>query len=125
VPQYTGSSSIIPLNQQTTGGTQAMTPLTAQGTGSRMMPNIPSRPSNLGLGAQMTGGSPFPLARSPAAAQIPWDVTAEEKARNDGFFDSLDIAKAGYIEGAAAVPFMLLSNLPEDSLARIWYVKFV
>lgn len=87
-----------------------------------MAPSIPSRPSNLGLAPQLTG-SPFPLARPPAAAPVPWDVTSEEKLKTDGFFDTLDTAKLGYIEGAAAVPFMLLSNLSEDILARVWYVE--
>lgn len=113
MPQYTG------LQAQMTGST---IPLAPQMTGSRMPPSIPSRPSNLSIAPQMTGqlASPFPLARPPPSATLPWDVTAEDKLRSDGFFDNLDTEHLGYVEGAAAVPFMLLSNLPEDVLARVW-----
>lgn len=75
---------------------------------------------------QLTGqltGSPFPMARQAALSPAPWDVTAEEKVNSDGFFDNLDTTRQGYVEGAAAVPFMLLSGLPEDILARVWCVR--
>jgi epidermal growth factor receptor substrate 15 len=49
-----------------------------------------------------------------------WDVTPTEKASADRFFDTLDTLKRGYIEGEAAVPFMLKSQLPGEVLAQIW-----
>ena len=115
VPQYTG------MQAQMTGSSM---PLTPQMTGGRIPPSIPSRSSNLSIAPQITGqiASPFPLARPPPNAALPWDVSAEDKLRSDGFFDNLDVDRLGYVEGGAAVPFMLLSNLPEDILARIWYV---
>ncbi|PVG02985.1 hypothetical protein CPB86DRAFT_793911 [Serendipita vermifera] len=122
-PQYTGGpmSALLP---QSTGDAQSRSqfsgaPIAPQITGSRLPPAVASRSPNFPLTPQLTG-SPFPLARPPAVAPLPWDVTAAEKARSDGFFDTLDTAKLGYIEGSAAVPFMLLSNLPEDTLARVW-----
>lgn len=60
-------------------------------------------------------GSPFHTQ----AAQA-WDVTPAEKANADRFFDRLDTAKRGYIEGDIAVPFMLESTLSEEVLALIW-----
>jgi epidermal growth factor receptor substrate 15 len=125
-PQYTGST-ISALHPQATGDAQrsqfAGTPIAPQITGSRLPPAVASRSPNFPLTPQLTG-SPFPLARPPVVAPLPWDVTASEKATSDGFFDSLDAAKVGYVEGSAAVPFMLLSNLPEDILARVWYVSW-
>ena len=61
------------------------------------------------LGANVFGGA------APA-----WDVTAEEKARFDQFYDSLDTQRRGFIEGDVAVPFMLQSKLSEDVLAQVW-----
>ncbi|KAG8867620.1 hypothetical protein FRC20_005312 [Serendipita sp. 405] len=115
-PQFTGGSSIasFQMQPQSTG-----TPMASQITGSRVYPSIPARPSNLSLTSQLTG-SPFPLARPSAVVQLPWDITTEEKAKSDTFFDSLDASHSGFIDGATAVPFMLLSQLPEDVLARVW-----
>ncbi|KIM32332.1 hypothetical protein M408DRAFT_6586 [Serendipita vermifera MAFF 305830] len=122
-PQYTGGS-MSALQQQATGDLNSRSqfmggPLTPQMTGGRVPPAIPSRSSNFAITPQLTG-TPFPLARQPAVPSVPWDVTAEEKVKSDGFFDTLDTARLGYVEGAAAVPFMLLSGLPEEVLARIW-----
>lgn len=49
-----------------------------------------------------------------------WDIKAEEKQAADSFFDGLDTARRGFIEGDVAVPFMLQSGLPEGTLAQIW-----
>jgi len=115
------------LQQQTTGDIQARTQFMApqvvpQMTGSRVVPSTPSRPSNFPV-APPLATAPFPLARPGTASSPPWDITVEEKAKSDGFFDTLDVARLGYIEGGAAVPFMLLSGLPEDTLARVWFVR--
>lgn len=80
-------------------------------------PTVPSR-STYAVAPQLTG-QPFPLARP---LQQAWDITADEKAGTDAHFDTLDVKRTGYIDGGQAVPFMMLSNLPEDILARIWYV---
>lgn len=52
-------------------------------------------------------------------------MTPAEKATADKWFDSLDTAKRGYIEGDIAVPFMLESGLSGDELAAIWWAAFV
>ncbi|KAL1746995.1 hypothetical protein HDZ31DRAFT_32999 [Schizophyllum fasciatum] len=97
-----------PLPQQYTGHRQ---PLQPNMTGNRVVstPNLPARPAAAAFGSQAFGTS-----------QPAWDVTPVEKANSDKFFDGLDTAKLGYIEGDVAVPFMLQSNLPEDDLARVW-----
>lgn len=72
-------------------------------------------------------GSAFPNATMPAFARpqqtsqdVPWDVSPQEKMSSDGFFDTLDTSRRGYIEGDVAVPFMMQSGLDEDTLAQIW-----
>lgn len=55
-----------------------------------------------------------------SSPQQAWDIKPEEKQAADAFFDGLDTAKRGYIEGDVAVPFMLQSGLPEGTLAQIW-----
>ncbi|KAF9069265.1 hypothetical protein BDP27DRAFT_1447851 [Rhodocollybia butyracea] len=82
-----------------------------QGVMSNQIPIIPtSLPP--GLYQQASGGT--------FGAALQWDVTAADKASFDGYFDTLDTAKLGYIEGEVAVPFMLQSKLPGDVLARVW-----
>jgi epidermal growth factor receptor substrate 15 len=63
-----------------------------------------------------------PLQQANGHSAPDWDVTPAEKASSDRFFDTLDTLNRGYIEGEAAVPFMLKSQLPGEVLAQIWYV---
>lgn len=129
--QSTGGS--IPISPARGGFHGGATPLKPQYTGERA-PNLRTQPASASvspLHPQTTGGgyiglpSPAPSAIrsspfSQSAVQPPWDITPEEKAKADGFFDSLDTQRRGYIEGDVAVPFMLESKLPEDLLAQIW-----
>lgn len=86
--------------------------LLPQGTG-KGAPALPARPSaNF---QQQTNGH---LASE-------WDVTPTEKASSDRYFETLDSYKMGYIEGDAAVPFMLKSHLSGEVLAHIWCVALV
>lgn len=94
-PQYTGQS----LQPQATGNALRPTP-----TG----PAFPPR-------------SPFPLAAQHTGQNVPWDITATEKANADRFFDTLDTQRKGYIDGDTAVPFFTQSKLSDDVLAQIWY----
>lgn len=102
-PQYTGQGILQP---QTTGQRQGI--LHAQTTGQRPTPQVPPRPTNASNLSNVSNALPS------------WDVTQAEKASADGFFDSLDTQKRGYIEGDVAVPFMLQSKLSDDVLAQIW-----
>jgi epidermal growth factor receptor substrate 15 len=116
-PQYTGGSGTSHQPGSTVGS--QFTGLAAQATGSRLPRTGPHFP----VSPQLTN-SPFPLARPPAQpAPLSWDITAEEKVKSDGFFDSLDTSRIGYIEGSAAGAFMLLSGLSEEVLAKVWCVK--
>ncbi|KAJ1021640.1 hypothetical protein NDA16_003776 [Ustilago loliicola] len=75
-------------------------------------------------------GSGFPATSSFQSPQQPtsvlagsgatWDVTPEEKARADQFFDGLDVSKQGKLDGAAVVPFFIQSKLTESVLAHVW-----
>ncbi|TFK55038.1 hypothetical protein OE88DRAFT_1653662 [Heliocybe sulcata] len=121
-PSLTGSfpgrnpAVSTPLNSQATG-------IRPQMTGSSLRPGggpaLPSRPSAAALGGSAFG-TPVQSHNTGQAFQPPWDVTASEKITSDGFFDTLDTERKGYIEGDVAVPFMLQSQLPEDVLAQIW-----
>ena len=93
-PQHTGTGILQP-----------------QITGQRHAPPLPARAPAV---------PPFPLAPQATGQQVPWDVTPQEKATFDQFFDTLDTQKRGFIEGDVAVPFMLQSKLPGDTLAQIW-----
>ncbi|CBQ69941.1 related to EDE1 protein involved in endocytosis [Sporisorium reilianum SRZ2] len=110
------------------------------GVGSRVIPGSPLAAQNTGGSAsgfgsaaiprQMTGSSfpapsafqsPRQAAPAPApAAPSPWDVTPDEKARADQFFDGLDVSKQGRLDGAAVVPFFMQSKLTESVLAHVW-----
>lgn len=52
--------------------------------------------------------------------QRAWDVTAQEKAQFDAFFDKIDGLRTGYVQGGEAVEFFKNSRLPERDLAHIW-----
>lgn len=123
-PQYTGNTNSV-LRPQSAGAiSPQMTGRPVPATPSRIPPAIPARPSTIvAAPPAIPGQSPFPLARPPAHAQtpvVPWEIQATEKATSDGFFKGLDQQRLGYVEGSAAVPFMLLSNLPDATLARVW-----
>jgi epidermal growth factor receptor substrate 15 len=97
------------LQPQYTGGLQS------QLTGRGPPPSVPPRPAAAPGVSTFNQTTPF---SAPPAPQ--WDITPAEKANSDGFFDGLDVAKNGFVEAGAAVPFMMQSNLPEDVLAQIW-----
>jgi epidermal growth factor receptor substrate 15 len=123
-PQYTGSTNSI-LRPQSAGAlSPQMTGRPVPATPSRIPPAIPARPSTIvAAPPAIPGQSPFPFARPPTHAQttfVPWEIHPSEKATTDGFFKSLDQQGLGYVEGSTAVPFMLLSNLPDATLAKIW-----
>lgn len=119
------------------------------GVGSRVLPGSPLAAQNtggsasgfgsaMGVQRQMTGSnfqapsafqSPQQTIAPPAAAPTataatsvaaPWDVTPEDKARSDQFFDGLDVSKKGRLDGAAVVPFFMQSKLTEAVLAHVW-----
>lgn len=113
-----GASGITatPLTSQNTGGSRPSLQPQMTGQNYRQSAIFPSQFTPNPLAA--LGASAFGNNASPA--QVPWDVTQEEKARFDKFFDTLDIPKRGFIEGEVAVPFMLQSKLSGDVLAQVW-----
>lgn len=104
--QYTGQNAI---QQQSTGQQR------------RAPPVLPSRKVTAPVQVPVSTGNAFGNTASAfSTGQPAWDVTPAAKASADGFFDTLDTQRLGYIEGDVAVPFMLQSNLPEDTLAQVW-----
>ncbi|KAK3835615.1 MAG: hypothetical protein J3R72DRAFT_451249 [Linnemannia gamsii] len=81
---------------------------------------------NPAIARQMTGS--ISLSSSPLAKQntggvstdIPWEISPEEKAKFDRFFDQLDTNGDGFVEGDEAGRFFMNSRLPETVLAQIW-----
>ncbi|KAF3918958.1 hypothetical protein ABW20_dc0107915 [Dactylellina cionopaga] len=63
---------------------------------------------------------PPPSAAPPGPVDIPWAITAVEKARFDSNFQEVDAGNKGFITGEEAVPFFSGSKLPEEALAQIW-----
>lgn len=100
----------VPIHPQHTGGAQSI--LQPQYTGQ------PLQPTHTGASrAAVLGSSAFGMPQPSQA----WDVTPQEKATFDQFFNTLDAENRGYIEADAAVPFMLQSQLSEDVLAQVWW----
>ncbi|KAG0050053.1 hypothetical protein BGZ83_005174 [Gryganskiella cystojenkinii] len=106
------SSQAIP--RQSTGNNMSIhNPLVArQLTGSVSMTSSP-------LGKQNTGGVNLYGAPS-LSTEVPWDISADEKAKFDRFFDKLDTDHDGVIGGEEAGQFFMNSRLPETVLAQIW-----
>lgn len=99
-PQWTGSGQVLQSDH------------TGFSSPSRV-PAVPARPA------------PASVLRSPFGTQansqpVQWDITPEEKAASDNFFDDLDPQRRGFIEGDIAVPFMLESRLEGEDLAQVW-----
>ncbi|KAG9071538.1 hypothetical protein KI688_005750 [Linnemannia hyalina] len=95
------------LARQVTGGSLGIQnpAVTRQMTGSMSLSSSP-------LAKQNTGGL--------SADSIPWEITPDEKAKFDRFFDQLDANGDGFIEGEEAGRFFMNSRLPESVLAQIW-----
>lgn len=93
-------------------------PIATHSTGVGARPPPPAVPPR----AQSQFIPAFPGVPQQQADTRPWDVTPQEKANADKFFDTLDTARRGYIDGDTAVPFLLQSKLSGDQLAQVWYV---
>ncbi|WWC58122.1 uncharacterized protein I303_100657 [Kwoniella dejecticola CBS 10117] len=115
--QHTGGAAPSPVRPQYTGGISTPprsnnAPKTfASPPTSSSFSTIPSTSSFGGPQRQMSGFAPASQA---------WDVTPQAKATSDQFFSQLDSHNRGVIEGDVAVPFMLQSQLDENTLASIW-----
>lgn len=106
---FSRASVLVP---QTTG------PIVTHSTGLGARPPPPAVPPR----AQSQFIPAFPGVPQQQVDTRPWDVTPQEKANADKFFETLDVAKRGYVDGDTAVPFFLQSQLPGDQLAQVWYV---
>ena len=114
-----GAGAAPPLQPQATGAAAARGPA----------PPAPVRSSSL-MSPAPTGASAASVAGTPVMAPTatgtssaggePWGVSPADKAKFDGFFDSLDTERTGKIEGQNVVPFFLQSGLDEATLAHVW-----
>jgi epidermal growth factor receptor substrate 15 len=120
------SGPTSPIARQMTGSPARMP---AQLTGSGIMQpqrtgqSLNQQPPARQYTAPPAPSSGFSSAFTPKPAQSAgpaWDVTPEAKAASDRFFDGLDTARKGFIEGDIAVPFLMQSGLPETDLAQVW-----
>ncbi|OSD02798.1 EF-hand [Trametes coccinea BRFM310] len=68
--------------------------------------------------------SPFPGSTGytpmPATAPSELNITPEERARYDRFFEQLDTSRKGYLLSDVAVPFFARAKLPNEVMATIW-----
>ncbi|KAI9251014.1 hypothetical protein BDA99DRAFT_522405 [Phascolomyces articulosus] len=67
-----------------------------------------------------SGNDSMTTAPPPTAAYTPWDVTPQEKAQFDTYFDKIDTQRTGFVQGGETVEFFKNSRLPENDLAHIW-----
>ncbi|KAF9557074.1 hypothetical protein EC968_007807 [Mortierella alpina] len=72
------------------------------------------------LAKQNTGGAGSSSNLFGASDNVPWDISPEEKAKFDRFFDQLDKNGTGVVGGEEASRFFMNSRLPESVLAQIW-----
>ncbi|XP_053098531.1 epidermal growth factor receptor substrate 15 isoform X2 [Hemicordylus capensis] len=74
---------------------------------------------NLPVSPPRFNDSTSPLLSGGASADIPWAVKAEDKAKYDAIFDSLNPVN-GFLSGDKVKPVLLNSKLPVDVLGRVW-----
>ncbi|KAI8393623.1 uncharacterized protein BYT42DRAFT_13414 [Radiomyces spectabilis] len=109
--EFTSSPAFLP--RQLSGQHPAHTPTIARQMTGMMTP--PQRSQTIDSLGTMAFGSA-------AAMDTPtqWDVSAQEKAQFDAFFDKIDTQRTGFMQGKDAVEFFKNSRLPEADLAHIW-----
>lgn len=57
-----------------------------------------------------------------APVPIPWVVSKEDQARFEAMFIKADQDQDGYVNGPEIKHVFLSANLPQTTLANIWYV---
>lgn len=116
-----------PLQPQRTGTDQHImpspVPASALAPPSASMPAAaPPRASTLFSGPAPERSTTMPATALSSSGPLSdgWAITPADKTRYDGFFDSLDTERAGYVDGSVVVPFFLQSGLDESTLAHVW-----
>lgn len=119
-----------PLQPQSTGQDymSGASPLQPPAPSLSMQPPQPQRTATLPQSQSQSQpqSQPQPPSASstglatPAAQGGDWAITPADKARYDGFFDSLDTERSGFVGGTVVVPFFLQSGLDESTLAHVW-----
>lgn len=83
-------------------------------------PTSPLRQSSIAPPTPVYASPQQQFAPQAQQQQQPWDISAQEKLESDGYFDGIDTARKGTIEGEAAVGFFMQSGLGMEVLARVW-----
>ena len=80
-------------------------------------PNLSPLPTSQGFPM-----SPLPAEYVPTQPTSvgQWDISADERARYDRFFEQLDTSRQGYLTSEVAVPFFARAKLPNNIMATIW-----
>ncbi|KAF8941660.1 hypothetical protein BGZ47_007294 [Haplosporangium gracile] len=123
-----GSSSTLPTTLPPSLLKAAAGPATIAGTTSpgsqptSVLGNHKGPFQSIQVAAQKKGDTPTSRQSTGGSCDrdIPWEVTSEEKAKFDRYFDLLDIDRDGFVEGEEAVPFFKESKLNDTVLAQIW-----
>ncbi|EGG01563.1 uncharacterized protein MELLADRAFT_78994 [Melampsora larici-populina 98AG31] len=110
-PQMTGQPSQV-LNHSTGSQRQATlnSSIRPQYTGQHAAATMPPLASS---SQALSASATFP-------PQAQWDISPAELAQSNVFFEQLDPTRQGFITGDRAVPFMMESKLPGETLAQIW-----
>ncbi|KAG0179521.1 hypothetical protein DFQ29_001997 [Apophysomyces sp. BC1021] len=108
-----------PVLRQMSNDRFAASPVQPFATTPRQLNHILSTPPQRARTIDSLGNMAFSAT---ATGQEPrqWDVTAQEKAQYDAFFDKIDTQRVGFIQGKEAVEFFKNSRLPDTELAQVW-----
>ena len=116
-----------PLQPQRTGTDQHIMPSPVPASALAPPPTsmpaaAPPRASTLFSGPAPERSTTMPATALSSSGPLSdgWAITPADKTRYDGFFDSLDTERAGYVDGSVVVPFFLQSGLDESTLAHVW-----
>ena len=116
-----------PLQPQRTGTDQHIMPSPVPASAlapppASMPAAAPPRASTLFSGPAPERSTTMPATALSSSGPLSdgWAITPADKTRYDGFFDSLDTERAGYVDGSVVVPFFLQSGLDESTLAHVW-----
>lgn len=101
------AASLAPIARHLTGGIPAaISPVIRHNTDT--LTGSPSAPLSMQLTGSNAFASKFGGGRTTIGLDTPeWDVTAEDKAKYDKFFDKIDTTRMGVVQGENGFPFSL------------------
>jgi actin cytoskeleton-regulatory complex protein PAN1 len=118
VPQMTG---YVDPRLQMMGSSFMPANISAPYTPSGLPQFAPQAPSGLAL--QQSIQQHNQSQRGTMAPKIPWALSRAEKKQYDQIFRVWDAQGTGFIDGSTALQVFGQSGLPQNDMARIWYVS--